>query len=60
MAAKKIIDHYVIREVAQPLAAICLTLVVIFITYSLSRFLLDADAGACAPETERPKGDHGS
>lgn len=49
MPAKKIIDHYVIREVAQPLAAICLTLVVIFITYSLSRFLLDADAGLLQP-----------
>ena len=38
-----------IREVAQPLVAICASLVIIFITYSLSRFLVDADAGLLQP-----------
>lgn len=45
MPAKKIIDHYLVREIMHPLLAICIALVVIFITYSLSRFLVDADAG---------------
>jgi len=40
-----IIDRYLIREVVQPLLGICTALLVIFITYSLSRFLVDADAG---------------
>jgi lipopolysaccharide export system permease protein len=40
-----IIDRYLIREVSQPLLAICASLLVIFITFSLSRFLVDADAG---------------
>jgi len=40
-----IIDRYLIREVVQPLLAICAVLIAIFITYSLSRFLVDADAG---------------
>jgi len=40
-----IIDRYLVREVVQPLLAICTALLVIFITYSLSRFLVDADAG---------------
>ena len=40
-----IIDRYLIREVVQPLLVICTALLVIFITYSLSRFLVDADAG---------------
>ncbi len=44
-----IIDRYLIREVAQPFWAICLTLVVIFITYSLSRYLVSADAGLLQP-----------
>jgi lipopolysaccharide export system permease protein len=44
-----IIDRYLIREVVQPLLAICVTLIIIFITYSLSRFLVDADAGLLQP-----------
>ena len=44
-----IIDRYLIREVTQPLLAICTALMVIFITYSLSRFLVDADAGLLQP-----------
>lgn len=40
-----IIDRYLIKEVLQPLLAICTALVIIFITYSLSRFLVQADAG---------------
>lgn len=49
MAEKKIIDHYLIREITHPLMAIFLGLVVIFITFSLSRFLVDADAGLLQP-----------
>ncbi len=49
MAAKKIIDHYLVREVAQPFVAIFIGLVVIFITFSLSRFLVAADAGLLQP-----------
>ena len=49
MPAKKIIDHYLIREILQPLLAICTALIVIFITFSLSRFLVDADAGLLQP-----------
>jgi len=45
MPAKTIIDHYLIREIAHPLLGVCTALVIIFITYSLSRFLVDADAG---------------
>jgi len=45
MPTNKIIDHYLIREIVYPLLAICTALVVIFITYSLSRLLVDADAG---------------
>jgi len=44
-----IIDRYLIREVVQPLLAICAVLIAIFITYSLSRFLVDADAGLLQP-----------
>jgi len=49
MANKKIIDHYLIREIAQPLLGTFTALVVIFITYSLSRFLVEADAGMLQP-----------
>lgn len=49
MAVKKIIDHYLIREVSQPLVVIFTALVVIFITFSLSRFLIAADAGLLQP-----------
>jgi len=44
-----IIDRYLAREVVQPLLVICTALMVIFITYSLSRFLVDADAGLLRP-----------
>ena len=44
-----IIDRYLIREVVHPLLAICIALLVIFVTYSLSRFLVDADAGLLQP-----------
>ena len=49
MPAEKIIDHYLIREIMHPLLAICTMLVVIFISYSLSRLLVDADAGLLQP-----------
>ena len=49
MAAKTIIDRYLIREISQPLLAIFIGLVVIFITFSLSRFLVAADAGLLQP-----------
>lgn len=45
MPAKNIIDHYLIREVVQPFVVILTALVIIFITFSLSRLLIDADAG---------------
>jgi lipopolysaccharide export system permease protein len=45
MPAKNIIDHYLIREVLHPFVVICTALVIIFITFSLSRLLIDADAG---------------
>jgi len=44
-----IVDRYMIREVVQPFLAIFTALIVIFITYSLSRFLVDADAGLLQP-----------
>jgi len=44
-----IIDRYLIREVAQPFWVICLTLVIIFVTFSLSHFLVSADAGLLQP-----------
>ena len=44
-----IIDRYLIKEVVQPLLGICIALLVIFITFSLSRFLVDADAGLLQP-----------
>ena len=49
MAEKKIIDHYLVREISQPFWAIFIALVVIFVTFSLSRFLVDADAGLLKP-----------
>lgn len=44
-----IIDRYLIREVVHPLLGICTALMTVFITYSLSRFLVDADAGLLKP-----------
>ena len=49
MPAKNIIDHYLIREVLHPFAVICTALVAIFITFSLSRLLIEADAGLLQP-----------
>lgn len=48
-AEPMIIDRYLTREVLQPFTAICLALLAIFVTYSLSRFLVDADAGLLQP-----------
>jgi lipopolysaccharide export system permease protein len=45
MPAHRTIDRYLVREIAYPLAGVCSALLIIFITYSLSRFLVDADAG---------------
>ncbi len=49
MFVDKIIDRYLIREVVQPFLGIFVALVVIFITFSLSRFLVDANAGLLQP-----------
>ena len=49
MSAKNIIDHYLIREVIHPFAVILTALLVIFITFSLTRLLIDADAGLLKP-----------
>lgn len=49
MPANKIIDHYLIREVLFPFAVILTALLVIFVTFSLSRLLLEADAGLLKP-----------
>jgi len=40
-----IIDRYLIREVVQPFWAIFLTLIIIFVTFSLGRYMVTADAG---------------
>jgi lipopolysaccharide export system permease protein len=45
MPAHRIIDRYLVREIGFPLLGVCTALLIIFITYSLSRFLVDADAG---------------
>lgn len=44
-----IIDHYLRREISTPFAAVSLVLVSIFISYSLTRFLIDANAGMLLP-----------
>lgn len=49
MSAKNIIDHYLIREVLHPFVVILTALMVIFITFSLSRLLVEADAGLLKP-----------
>jgi lipopolysaccharide export system permease protein len=49
MSAKNIIDHYLIREVMHPFVVILVALLVIFVTFSLSRLLIDADAGLLKP-----------
>jgi lipopolysaccharide export system permease protein len=45
MPTHRTIDRYLVREIAHPLLGVCTALLVIFITYSLSRLLVDADAG---------------
>ena len=40
-----IVDRYLIKEIGQPFWATFLTLMIIFITFSLSRYLVSADAG---------------
>ncbi len=49
MRKNNIIDHYLVREIVHPLMAIFTALIVIFITFSLSRFLVEADAGLLQP-----------
>jgi len=44
-----IIDHYLRREISVPLLAVSAVLVSIFITFSLTRFLMDADTGLLLP-----------
>lgn len=44
-----IIDQYLRREISVPFLAVCIVLVSIFVTYSLTRFLMDADAGLLLP-----------
>jgi lipopolysaccharide export system permease protein len=44
-----IIDHYLRREISVPFLAVTLVLISIFITFSLTRFLMDADAGLLLP-----------
>jgi lipopolysaccharide export system permease protein len=40
-----IIDRYMLREVGLPFIAVSTVLVIIFTTYSLTRYLVDANAG---------------
>jgi lipopolysaccharide export system permease protein len=49
MPAKNIIDHYLIREIMHPLVIILTVLMMIFISFSLSRLLVEADAGLLQP-----------
>jgi lipopolysaccharide export system permease protein len=44
-----IIDHYLRREISVPFLAVSAVLVSIFITFSLTRFLMDANAGLLLP-----------
>lgn len=44
-----IIDRYMVREVGLPFIAVSLVLVIIFATFSLTRFLVDANAGLLQP-----------
>jgi lipopolysaccharide export system permease protein len=44
-----IIDHYLRREISVPLLAVCVVLLSIFVTFSLTRFLMDANAGLLLP-----------
>jgi len=40
-----IIDHYLRREISVPFLGVSVVLISIFVTFSLTRFLMDADAG---------------
>jgi len=44
-----IIDHYLRREISVPFLAVSAVLVSIFVTFSLTRFLMDADASLLHP-----------
>lgn len=44
-----IIDRYMMREVGLPFLGVAVVLVLIFTTYSLTRFLVDANAGLLRP-----------
>lgn len=44
-----IIDHYLRREISVPFLTVSTVLVSIFITFSLTRFLMDANAALLAP-----------
>lgn len=44
-----IIDHYLRREISVPFAAVAGVLVSIFVTYALTRFLMDVNASLLAP-----------
>jgi lipopolysaccharide export system permease protein len=44
-----IIDRYLRREISVPFLAVSVVLAAIFITYSLTRFLIDANAGLLRP-----------
>ncbi|MBT8048555.1 MAG: LPS export ABC transporter permease LptF [Xanthomonadales bacterium] len=44
-----IIDHYLRREISVPFLSVSAVLLSIFVTYSLTRFLMDADAGLLQP-----------
>lgn len=44
-----IIDRYLRREISVPFVAVSLVLASIFVTYSLTRFLIDAKAGLLRP-----------
>lgn len=44
-----IIDRYLRREISVPFVAVTIILMAIFITYSLTRFLIDANAGLLHP-----------
>jgi len=45
-----IIDHYLRKEISVPLLAVAGVLLSIFVTYSLTRFLMDADAALLRPQ----------
>jgi len=44
-----IIDHYLRREISIPFLGVSLVLISIFVTFSLTRFLMDANAGLLHP-----------